>query len=64
MLYSAAGVTFPTVQAAPPITMQRLTCEAISGAFCSASATFVSGPSVTSTRPGRARMRSTISSGP
>ncbi len=27
MLYSAAGVTFPTVQAAPPMTTQRPTFE-------------------------------------
>ena len=52
MLYSAAGVTLPTVQAAPPITTQRPTFAAMSGAWSSASAMFVSGPSVTSVRPG------------
>ena len=62
MLYSAAGVTLPTVQAAPPITTQRPTFAAMSGAFASASATFVSGPSVTSRIPGRSRILSTSTS--
>ena len=52
MLYSAAGVTFPSQQGAPPITTQRLTFPAIAGCFVSASARFVSGPSVTTTIPG------------
>ena len=59
MLYSAAGVMFPTVQAAPPMTTQRPTRDAMSGASASARATFVRGPRVTRTTPGWARMDAT-----
>src|ERR1700730_13985016 len=52
MLYSAAGVTLPSQDGAPPMTTQRLTFAAMPGLFSKASATFVSGPSVTITRPG------------
>ena len=55
-LYSAAGVTLPIVHAAPPITMHRPTFDTMSGARDRAFATFVSGPSVTSTMPRRARI--------
>jgi len=51
MLYSAAGVTLPSQQGAPPMTTQRLTFAAMPGILCKARATFVSGPSVTSTTP-------------
>ena len=60
MLYSAAGVTLPTVQAAPPMTTHRPTFSATSGARTSAWARFVSGPSVTRVSPGWARTVSTI----
>ena len=54
MLYSAAGVTFPSQHGAPPITTQRLTIVAICGFRSKASAIFVSGPKVTTTIPGLA----------
>ena len=62
MLNSAAGVTLPTVQAAPPMTMQRLTFWTISGARLSASATLVSGASVTISMPGLAFIVSMMAS--
>ena len=52
MLYSAAGVTLPSQQGAPPITTQRPIRSASFGSRLSASATLVSGPSVTRVRPG------------
>ena len=52
MLYSAAGVTLPSQQGAPPITTQRPIRSASLGSRLSASATLVSGPSVTRVRPG------------
>ena len=54
MLYSAAGVTLPSQQGAPPITTQRPIRSASSGSRSSASAILVSGPSVTRVRPGSA----------
>ena len=54
MLYSAAGVTLPSQQGAPPITTQRPIRSASSGSRSSASAILVSGPSVISVRPGSA----------
>ena len=55
MLYSAAGVTLPSQQGAPPITTQRPIRSASLGSRLSASAILVSGPSVTSVRPGSSR---------
>src|SRR6202021_2979620 len=52
MLYSAAGVTLPSQQGAPPITTHRPTRSASLGSRLSASAILVSGPSVTKVRPG------------
>ena len=54
MLYSAAGVALPSQQGAPPITTQRPTFSAKPGSRASASAILVSGPSVTSVKPGSA----------
>ena len=54
MLYSAAGVTLPSQHGAPPMTTQRPTLSAKPGSRASASAMLVSGPSVTSVRPGSA----------
>src|SRR6202042_1208781 len=58
ILNSAAGVTLPSQQGAPPITTQRLTWLAIDGFLIRASATLVSGPSVISTAPGLASIAS------
>ena len=62
MLYSAAGVTLPSQHGLPPITTQRLTLAAIPGFLEIASATLVSGPSVTRTSPGFASMVSMMPS--
>ena len=62
MLYSAAGVTLPSQQGAPPITTQRPIRSASSGSRSSASAILVSGPSVTRVRPGSSCARRRIAS--
>ena len=61
-LYSAAGVTLPSQQGAPPITTQRLTFAASAGHCRSASARLVSGPRVMISMPGLAAMMRTIAS--
>ena len=62
MLYSAAGVTLPSQQGAPPITTQRPMRSASLGSRLSASAILVSGPRVTRVRPGSACARRRIAS--
>ena len=62
MLNSAAGVTFPSQQGAPPITTQRETFLVMPGFRAKAKAMLVSGPSVTITRPGFASMVSMMAS--
>ena len=62
MLYSAAGVTLPSQQGAPPITTQRPIRSASFGSRLSASAMLVRGPSVTRVRPGSACARRRIAS--
>ena len=47
MLYSAAGVTFPTVVAAPPIMTIFFNFKNVSGCSFINLAAFVSGPKVT-----------------
>ncbi len=56
MLYSAAGVTFPSQHGLPPMTTHRLTLSTILGSRATASATLVSGSRVTRTTPGWAPM--------
>ena len=55
MLNSAAGVTLPSQQGAPPITTQRFTEAASFGSRSRAMATFVSGPRVMISMPGFSR---------
>ena len=62
MLYSAAGVTFPSQHGLPPMMTQRAMFPAMLGARATARATFVSGPSVTSVNPGFARTVAIIAS--
>ena len=62
MLYSAAGVTFPSQQGFPPMTTHRETFDAIDGILLNASATLVSGARVTMTSPGLASIVSMIAS--
>ena len=62
MLYSAAGVTLPSQHGAPPMTTQRPILFASPGSRASASATLVSGPRVTSVRPGDAPAKRRIAS--
>ena len=62
MLNSAAGVTLPSQQGAPPMMMQRLTESASRGSRDKARAIFVSGPSVTISMPGFSRTASSRAS--
>ena len=62
MLYSAAGVTFPSQHGAPPMITHRPTFGTRSGACANASAILVSGPSVTIVIPGLLRTVAMIAS--
>ena len=65
MFHSATGVVLPGTRNAPPMAIQRRSSLGSAGSIRTATARFVSGPSVTSViSPGRARAASTMTCGP
>ena len=64
MFHSETGVVLPGTRKAPAIAIQRRSSLGSAGSISTATARFVSGPSVTSvSSPGRRRASSTISAG-